>query len=105
MAESITLTTPIAGKAAITVMRPSVMTFDNITKRVIVQLHPWNGTDYVLDGRFEEFVYDATTTPTGAALLRAANTANNSTTSLEKRIMNQLLTSGHLGGTVSGSPD
>lgn len=105
MAESLTLTTPIPGPAAITVMRPSVIQLNNITKRVIIQLHPWNGTDYVLDGRFEEFVYDAATTPTGATLLRQLNKADLSAISLEKRIMTQLIASGYKSGTVGGTPD
>lgn len=105
MAEILTLTTPIAGQAAITTLRPCQLTLDMLSGRIIVQLREWTGTAFVMDGRFREFVYDATTTPTGAALIVSLNKANLSTISLEKRVMNQLITSGFLPGAVSGTPE
>lgn len=38
-------------------------------------------------------------------LLIALNKANLSTTSLEKRVLNQAITDGKLSGTIAGSPD
>jgi hypothetical protein len=49
--------------------------------------------------------YDATTTPTGASLLTALNTSNNSAgTSLIRRIYNRLTADGIITGTISGVP-
>jgi hypothetical protein len=49
--------------------------------------------------------YDATTTPTGASLLTALNTSNNSAgTSLIRRIYNRLTADGVITGTISGVP-
>lgn len=105
MAESLSLTTPIAGQASISTLRPSFIALDVLSGRIVIQLREWNGSAYVLDGRFKEFTYDSTTTPTGLALIVSLNKANLTTISLEKRIINQLVASGLLAGTVSGSPD
>lgn len=105
MAESITLSSPIAGQAAINILRPCLVILDAMNGRVTIQLREWVNGAFIQDGRFREFAYDAGTTPTGASLITALNKANLSTISLEKRIMNQLLTSGLLSGTVSGTVD
>ena len=42
---------------------------------------------------------------TAASLMVSLNKANLSTTSLHKRIINQLVSDGVIAGTVSGSPD
>jgi hypothetical protein len=42
---------------------------------------------------------------TALALMRALNKANLSTTSLQKRVIQQLVADGKLAGTISGSPD
>lgn len=105
MAESITLTTPISGQASISVLRPCLLILDAMRGRVTIQLREWVAGEFVEDGRFREFTYDSSTTPTGASLIVSLNKANLSTTSLEKRIMNQLLTSGFVAGTVGGTVD
>lgn len=48
--------------------------------------------------------YNQHTSPTAASLVTTLNTANNSTTSLIKRVYNRLITDGVITGTVSGSP-
>ena len=105
MAESITLTTPIDGRSAIGILRPCLVALDVMNGRVTIQLREWVGGAFVQDGRFREFTYDAGTTPTGASLITALNKANLATISLEKRIMNQLLASGFVAGTVAGTVD
>lgn len=105
MAEQVNLTTPIPGQAAIAVLRPSFLSFDMNTGRIVIQLREWNGTAFVRDGRFREYSYDATTAPTGASLIVALNTANLSANSLERRIMTQLIASGLLAGNIAGTPD
>ena len=42
--------------------------------------------------------------PSGQTLLSALNTANLTSNSLVKRVYNQLISDGHITGTVSGSP-
>jgi len=55
------------------------------------------------NGEVKEVVYDRTS---GAvALLRGLNKANLSVKSLHRRIMEQLISDNHLGGTISGIPD
>ena len=105
MAESITLTTPISGQAAISVLRPSLLILDAMRGRVTIQLREWAAGAFVEDGRFREFTYDSATTPTGASLIVSLNKANLTTISLEKRIMNQLITSGLVAGSVGGTVD
>lgn len=105
MAESLSLTTPIAGQAAINVLRPSNISLDTIGKRIVVKLTEWNGSAFVVDGRFKEFIYDDSTVPTGISLIISLNKANLATISLEKRIMNQLVSSGFIAGTISGVPE
>lgn len=105
MAESVTLTTPIAGQAAIPVLRPSFIGLDAAGRRVTIQLRPWDGTQFIIENRFLEFTYNDGTTPTGMSLITTLNKANLSTISLEKRTMNQLISSGYISGTVSGTPD
>ena len=51
---------------------------------------------------FKEFIY---TGQKALDLMVALNKANLSTSSLQKRIINQLITDGHLSGTISGTPD
>ncbi len=43
--------------------------------------------------------------PTATTLMTSLNKANMSTTSLHKRVINQLVSDGVIAGTVSGSPD
>jgi hypothetical protein len=51
-------------------------------------------------------VYDSTTNPTGAVLLTSLNTANLTTTSLVKRVIQRLQTDGLIAaGSIAGSPD
>lgn len=66
------------------------------------------GTIYVqlkgANGEALSKMYDKTTTPTGATLLTALNTSNNSVTSLIRRVYQRLTTDGVLAGTISGVP-
>lgn len=102
--EIVTLSSPIVATATSTVMRPSRVEFNVLLGTVQVTLYPWNGTAFVTTGKPLNVVYDASTTPTGASLIISLNKANLSTTSLERRIINQLVSSGYLAGTVSGTP-
>lgn len=96
MAEQIDLTTPEAKPA-----NPSYhlerLTLDIDAGTIHVQLKGANGEAL-------SKVYDKSTTPTGAALLSALNTSNNSTTSLIKRVYQRLTADGVIAGTISGTP-
>lgn len=74
------------------------ITLDIDARMIFVQLKGANGEAL-------SKVYNDQTTPTGAALLSALNTSNNSAgTSLIKRVYNRLLTDNILVGAVSGTP-
>jgi hypothetical protein len=75
------------------------LTIDVKAKSITAQLLGTNGES-------KSIVYNALTTPTGASLLSALNTSNNSAgTSLIKRVYNRLLADNAIAGAISGSPD
>lgn len=96
MPESVDLTAPIA-KPSITNYALDYLTLDVGNSSILVVLKGNTGDTI-------QKVYNSTTTPTGASLLSALNTSNNSTTSLIKRVYNRLISDGVLVGSVSGSP-
>lgn len=97
MAEAIDLAVPET-KPANPRYKLERLTLDIEAKTIYVQLLGANGESL-------SATYGPSTTPTGAALLSALNTSNNSTTSLIKRVYNRLLADGYLSGAVSGTPD
>jgi hypothetical protein len=106
MAESVALTTPVLAKAGVSTLRPSYIGFHVLMGTVIIQLTQWTNGAFVEDGRTLEFTYNATTTPTGQTVMRAANKANNSIKSMERRILEQLIADHpELSGTIAGTPD
>lgn len=74
--------------------------------RVDITLMAWNGTAFITTNPVS-IIYDSTTTPTGASLIVALNKVNLSTpgNSLEARILNQLIASGRITGTLVGAPE
>ena len=95
--ETTTLTTPVA-KPSQTTCRVDRITLDLTQKSIGVQI--LGNNDEAISK-----VYDATTTPTGASLLSALNTANLTTNSFIKRVLTRLATDGICVGTVSGAPE
>lgn len=59
------------------------------------------------DGNLQqEVIYmDLPGNPKATNLMKALNTANLTTNSLHKRVINQLMTDGLVSGTVAGTPD
>ena len=101
--EVVTLSAPIVATPSATVMRPARVEFNVLSGTVQVSVYPWVAGAFVTTGPPLNVTYNASTNPTGASLIIALNKANLSTTSLEKRILNQLIASGYLAGTVSGT--
>ena len=56
------------------------------------------------DGSTIQKVYDATTTPTGAALLTTVNRLDNSSVSFIAHIYQRLIADGVVTGTITGAP-
>ena len=102
----VTLSAPVTAVATGAVMRPARVEFNVLLGTVQVSLYPWVSGAFVTTGAPLNVTYSSTTTPTGASLIRALNTANLSTpgNSLEQRIIAQLVTNGVLAGTVTGTP-
>ena len=96
-AETTTLTTPVT-RPSQTACRVDRITLDITAKTIYIQ---------VLGNNDEATskVYDATTTPTGQTLLTSLNTANLTSNSLLKRVLNRLSTDGVCVGTVTGTPE
>ena len=101
--EVVTLSAPVVATASGVAMRPARVEFNVLLGTVQVSVYPWVYGAFVTSGPALNVSYDATTTPTGAALIVSLNKQNFSTISLEKRILNQLIASGYLTGSVSGS--
>ena len=102
--ELITLTTPIT-KPSQTTIRLERLTIDIPTKTIAVQ---WLGNN----NEAGTAVYstpappDHPTQPTGAVLLNGLNTANLTTNSLVRRILNRLQLDGYIpAGTIGGTPE
>lgn len=92
--ELITLTTPVT-TPAITTWRVASLLLDWDGARIAITLRGSGGERLTHD-------YSGATATT---LMNALNTANLSTTSLHKRVIQRLVTDGMLTGTISGSPD
>ena len=102
--EVVTLSAPVIATATSTVMRPARVEFNVLLGTVQITAYPWVAGAFVTTGPPLNVTYNGSTNPTGAALIVSLNKANLSTTSLEKRILNQLIASGFLAGSVSGTP-
>lgn len=101
--ETVALSAAVLVQASGATLRVARVEFNVLSGRIDVVLLPWSAGAFVLSAPVHA-IYDSTTTPTGAALIVSLNKANLSTTSLEKRILNQLISSGLIAGTVSGTP-
>ena len=95
MAEQIDLTTPDQSTAGTPNYRISSLSLDWDAARIDIGLNSASGIR-------RAFSYSGAAATT---LLKALNTANLSTTSLHKRILQRLKTDGHLAGSISGVPD
>lgn len=94
--EAVTLTTPIA-QPSIATCHVSRLSFDLDASVIAVALACNNGNGLTK-------TYDATTTPTGAALMTQVNRGNFTVNSMMKAVYARLNTDGVLVGTVSGTP-
>lgn len=94
--ETITLTSPE--------VQPQIVTADYRVRRLVLDVEApaiiiqVRGTN----GEAKEFSYQGAT---AQALLQALNTANLTTKSLQRRILEKLIADGKLVGTVTGTPD
>lgn len=93
MAEQCDLTIPEGAVAGTTLYRPVALLLDWENARITVSLVGEGG-------HRKKVVYDGVLT-----LLKALNTANLSTKSLHKRLLEKLVADGYLVGTISGTPD
>ena len=104
--EIATLATPVHAEPGLTTVRPARITLDIEQGIVSIVVKQWVKGAFVVTGPVLEVTYDATTVPTGLALVRALNTVNLSSVSLQRRILQQLVTSGHLSSAIfSGTPE
>lgn len=94
MAEQLDLTAPVV-PPSITNYKVRYLELNWDAATIVVGLKGTNGESF-------RHAYSGTTATT---LMNSLNTLNMSTTSLQKRILNRLVTDGVLAGTVSGSPD
>lgn len=98
MREAITLSAPVSVPSKATV-HLSLLVVDVEKKNVEITFADNNG----VAGRA---FYTPETTPTGQALLTALNTANLTSNSLVKRVLQRLQTDGYIAaGSVTGTPD
>jgi hypothetical protein len=95
MAEQLDLAAPVSVITSTYVVR--YIGLDLAASRIVVELVSNQG------GVLTK-VYDGSTTPTGAALLNALNTSNNTTTSLVKHVYQRLIADGVVAGNISGTP-
>jgi len=94
MAELLTLTTPVT-TPTLTTYAVRMISMDLDVPAILIRLKGTNGEVKVCS-------YNGATDTT---LMIALNKANLSTTSLQKRVLQQLIADGELSGTISGSPD
>lgn len=96
--ESMAVNTPIPadplGRASATSVTIERLVLDY--KNSLIDIMVWNGS---VEGHFQ---YTGTT---ALSLMNALNKANLSTTSLNKRVMQQLNSDGYMTGTITGTPD
>lgn len=94
MAESLVLTTPVAGPQ-ITSYRVTRLNLRRLPSAFI-------GIDVIDNNGLESsFIYEGDVAKT---LLNQLNTMNFTSTSLEKRVLLRLISDGYLVGSVSGTP-
>jgi hypothetical protein len=99
MAEQVTFTTAVDSPK--TVFRVTVLALDWLNRRIDVRLRDWDGE--IFGQRELSANY---TGETATNLMIALNKANLTTTSLQKRVIQQLVTDGKLpAGSVTGTPD
>lgn len=103
MPEQVTLTTPVT--RTLSAWKVARIHLDLLTGLISVELVGTDSSQMLV-------LYptppplDHPSQPTGATLLHALNTSNNTTTSLMKRTMLQLQADGYLpAGSVTGTPD
>lgn len=96
-AEVTTLTTPLT-KPSQTTCRVNTIYLDITAKTVDISVIGNNN-------EVATKTYNASTNPTGAAVLSTLNTANLTTNSLIKRVLTRLATDAVCVGTVTGTPD
>jgi|RhiMethySRZTD1v2_1073278.scaffolds.fasta_scaffold576679_2 hypothetical protein len=95
MAEQLDLTAPITYPSTTYYKVAELRLQRESPSSIYVRLKGTNGEHF-------DHLYEGAT---ALNLIIALNKANLTTNSLEKRILNQLITDGFLSGTVSGSPD
>jgi hypothetical protein len=96
MAETVTLATPeITPQITTTDYRVSYLQLDIERASVVIHLRGTNGER-------KEVRYEG---PVASSLMVALNTANLSVKSLQRRILERIITDGRIAGAVSGSPD
>lgn len=97
MSEAITLTSPLVTTVETIALKS--LHIDREEKRV--EIH-WRE----VGGAVRQATYDDSTSPTGAQLLTALNTANLTSNSLIKRTLARLQADGHIGaGAITGTPE
>jgi hypothetical protein len=101
----VTLSAPVVVTTSATVMRPARVEFNVLLGTVQVTMLPWAAGVFVTTATPLNVTYSSSTSPTGASLIIGLNKANLSLAnlSLEDRIMSQLVSSGFIAGTVSGT--
>ena len=99
--EVLTLTTPIVNPNTTACNLESIQIYPSIGAlsqgRIVVYLKGSNGEVFTK-------TYDANSNPTGASQISLLNTANNTSTSMLKRIYQRISTDGVCVGTVTGTP-
>ena len=103
MAEKIVFTKPVKADPGATTFRPTLVHLDWEADQVIVRLREVSASGLVSDGKVISHNYSGSAATT---LLKTLNTANLSTKSLHRRIMEKLQADGVIGsGSISGAPD
>lgn len=103
MAEQITLTTPLT-KPNQTLVKLKLMTISLDTKAVHIEFVGDNGEPGTADYPTPPPL--GSSQPSGQTLISTLNTANLTTTSLAKRVLQRIQTDGYVGaGAVTGTPE
>lgn len=109
-----TLETPILQQTGVTQVRVRFVQFDVQIWQAVFTVAEWSGGTWVQNGRELTVVYNDQghfsprakgPTPTGQTIITAINKSNLATQSLENRILQRLVTDGHIPKvTISGAP-
>lgn len=97
MAETYTTSAPVGAVAGVSVFRVSLLVLDLFERRVKVHVREWDGTNY--SGQVISLGYEG---QEAYDLIVALNKVNLSTTSLQRRVINRLVTDGKLPPGVAG---